>query len=249
MVEAAHLHPATGASQLPTDLMKYLTGQLQRTLATLTATASARLRAKGRESAAGANTLAAASERGTLGFVPATAGTPRPLIGSGRRLILPGPELTRREIIALETYTGTGSPEVNTALREGRGIDFRHDIADLRSALRKLPDYPGIVCRNIDLPEEILVEYQEGAIIKELGFMSTSTRQYALKRGNLHMAMTSFTGKSVKDYSADPGEEDVVFIDGISYQLHTRRDRIEQGRLHRYISAVQMTEGNSNITM
>ncbi|NUP25159.1 MAG: hypothetical protein HOQ44_00415 [Nocardia sp.] len=142
--------------------------------------------------------------------------------------------------MALETYTGTGSPEINTALREGRGIDFQHDIADLRSALRKLPDRPGTVYRHIDLPEEMLLGYREGAVITELGFMSTSTRPYALKRGNVHIAMASFTGKSVKEWSADPDEEEVMFIDGTPYQLHARIDRIEQRRLHSYISAFEI---------
>lgn len=236
----ADFDPTPVPSRLPADLMKYLTGQIQQTLDTLAATGSARMRTMGQGSAAGANTVAAAGERSNPGFDLEITGTPRLPSESGGRLILPDPELTRREIMALETYTGTGSPEINAALREGRGMDFRHDIDDLRSALRKLPDYRGIVYRHIDLPEEILVEYQKGAVIKELGFMSTSTRPYALKKGNVHMVMASFNGKSVKNYSADPDEEEFLFLDGTSYQLHTRNDRIEQGRLHSYISALQI---------
>lgn len=239
-VELADSDPATGPSQLPADLMKYLTKQIQHTLDTLAATGSARMKAMGRESAAGANTVATAGESSTLGFDVETTGIPRFPIGIGGRSIVPGPELTRREIMALETYTATGSPEINTALREGRGIEFRHDIDDLRSALRKLPDHQGIVYRHIDLPDEILAEYKEGAVIKELGFMSTSARPYALKKGNLHMVLASFDGKSVRNYSADPDEEEFLFLDGTSYRIHARSDRIEQGRLHCYVGAMQI---------
>lgn len=242
------LDPTAGPSGLPVDLMKFLAAQLKQTLDAVAAEKAARLRGMGRKSAAGANTVAAAGQRSDLGFDIEPVGPLHLPGGSDGGLILPDPELTRLEIIALETYTGTGSPELNTALREGRGIDFQHDIADLRSALRKLPDHPGIVYRHIDLPEEMLVDYHPGAVIEELGFMSTSTRPYALKKGNLHIVMASFTGKSVKKYSADPDEEEVLFLDGTSYRIHGREDRVEQGRLHRYVSAEQITERSSGAT-
>lgn len=231
---------STGPARLPVDLMKHLTEQLQQTLEVFAAKGSARLRAMGLESAAGANTVAAAADGSNLGFDRETTGAPRLPIGSGGRSMPPDPQLTPREIIAVETYTRTGSPEVNTALREGRGIDFQHDIADLRSALRKLPNYRGTVYRHIDLPEEVLARHQKGAVVTELGFMSTSTRPYALKKGNAHIVMASFTGKSIKQWSVDPEEEEILFLDGTSYLVHSRFDRIEQQRLHSYIGAFQI---------
>ncbi|GGL36660.1 ADP-ribosyltransferase [Nocardia jinanensis] len=219
--------------------MKYLTEQLQQTLDTVAAGGAANLRTVARESPAGANTVAAAADGSKLGFHPEILGSPRLPAGSGGRSIPPNSPLTPREIMALETYTGTGSPEVNRALREGRGIDFQHDVDDLRSALRKLDDFRGTVYRHIDLPEEVLAQHRKGAVITELGFMSTSTRPYALKKGHVHIAMASFTGKSVKQWSADPDEEEILFLDGTSYRVHSRVDRLEQGRLHSYMSAFQ----------
>ena len=196
-----------------------------------------------RESTAGANTLVAGDRTigGNLGFDLETTGTPQLSIASGGRSIPSDPQLTPREIMALETYTGSGSPEINRALREGRGVDFQHDIADLRSALRKLPNHPRIVYWHMNLPEEVLAQHQIGAVVTELGFMSTSTRPYANKRNsNVHIAMASFSGKSIKQWSRNPDEEEFLFLDGTSYREHYLVDRNEQGRLHRYISAVQI---------
>ncbi|WP_328388552.1 ADP-ribosyltransferase [Nocardia sp. NBC_00416] len=220
--------------------MKYLTEQLQQTLDSLAATGAATLRTVARESPDGAKTVAAAADGSNLEFAPGGADAPALPIGSGGRSISLDPQLTPREIMALETYTGTGSPEVNRALREGRGLDFQHDIADLRSALHKIPDYEGTVYRHIDVPEEMLPQYKKGAVFTELGFMSTSTRPYALKKGNVHIALASFSGKPIKQWSVDPDEEEVLFLDGTSSRLHSRFDRIEQGRLHSYIGAIQI---------
>lgn len=130
----------------------------------------------------------------------------------------------------LRTYTNGGYLQINPYLRnpDGTGKPFRQKFQDKADAvsesLSKLPSEPGRTYRGSNLqkrPEE-LAKYQEGKIVKEDAFTSTSKNPGITESGQFakdtRFTVNGKNGKNVTDYS-DHDEEEILFDKGTDFMV------------------------------
>ena len=162
--------------------------------------------------------------------------------------------LTLGEALALAIYTGGEYEVINPALRdtvseenwewvdlkERRRIRIeavRPEIELALSALRKFPDFKGRVTRVVVLEGAYLASYQVGAVIRELGFTSTSKGENAPDTfsGNAFLEIESKTGKDIGFINPAAEENEVLFPPGAQFKILEKRS--EHGMLY-----IKMTE-------
>ncbi len=119
--------------------------------------------------------------------------------------------LTDEELTAIYAYTAACYKSINQALRDG--VKYRQAepmIEALVAGLRKVPVRQGWVYRGVRLPPQVLERYREGAVVSDPGFVSTSlTRSFP---GKQCLSLYSRSGREVNDFSAFPGENEVLFV-------------------------------------
>ena len=106
---------------------------------------------------------------------------------------------------------------------------IRDEIAALKTALSKLPDYSGVVFRGTSLPPELLAQYQPGAIIIEHAFTSTTQKASMVFPGNVVFKILSKTGKDISPYSVFPDELEVVFAQGVVFEVIGLTEGVDVG--------------------
>jgi hypothetical protein len=87
------------------------------------------------------------------------------------------PTLTDDEKVAVATYTNYAFNGINPSLRNQDPVKIKENaplIKALDSALAKLPKYSGVVFRRVELPDNVLANYQVGLNVSDFGYMSTS---------------------------------------------------------------------------
>jgi hypothetical protein len=131
--------------------------------------------------------------------------------------------MTAAEETSLRGYTGSHYVALNTALRAGMMTEQQYvHVANINRALGKLPNMVGTVYRG--RKDSAAHLYKEGMIVEERGFTSTSTNEmfsvnWAGGPTGTKFQITSKTGKSVKDFSQHPQENEVLFKSGSRFKV------------------------------
>ncbi|MBF5001917.1 hypothetical protein IRT45_32880 [Nocardia sp. BSTN01] len=135
---------------------------------------------------------------------------------------------TRKDSDALLDYTLSGGRELNSALRSGRVDGNALSVENINEALRKLPDYKGVVSRRVrssEMPPEVLARYRKGARVTESGFTSTSrAANGTLFPGDVEFQILSKTGKDITEYSQPTfrAEQEVLFPPKATFDVEDR---------------------------
>jgi hypothetical protein len=97
----------------------------------------------------------------------------------------------------------------------------------LNHALEKLPQHSGMVYRGADLPPEVLSQYQRGAVVTEVAFLSSSldpaVAHSSAFAGNVEFRIVSQTGRDISSFSTFPTEQEVLFPSGLQFSVVDRR--------------------------
>lgn len=137
--------------------------------------------------------------------------------------------LTDDERIAIYEYT-QGTLAVNAALRSSSPelAKFQPFITAVNCGLRKLPSYRGEVFRLTTLPAAVLVQYFEGAVVTDPGFLSTyrDLRFSPDPKTSPHaFYIRSRSGKDISQLSSYHGQEnEVLFRSGSSFRILRRSE-------------------------
>lgn len=155
---------------------------------------------------------------------------------AGRQLDVPlGMPLNEADRAALIDYTGPGFRDINPALRSGIVDDAMQVRVDaITSALDKLPPYQGVVYRGVDLPPQVLADYQPGQVVSDSAFTSTSATQSQGFKGPVELEIFSYTGRDIRMY-ADPKyahQDEVLFPPGTELRVESRFYDEATGRVH-----------------
>lgn len=143
--------------------------------------------------------------------------------------------LTTGDLSALADYTGLGHEELNDALRtDTMDASQQARVDALNQALEKLSAHSGLVFRGADLPPEALAQYQRGAVVTEIAFVSTSmdpaVAQCSAFAGNVDFRILSKTGRDISVVSLFPTEQEVLFPTGLQFFVADRRPDPHTGR-------------------
>ncbi|MEU6188056.1 ADP-ribosyltransferase [Nocardia sp. NPDC047038] len=164
----------------------------------------------------GSNTAMGAFE--TAEITAARAGGPEPVIQ-------PNSLLTHTEHLELRNYTSEGYMELNKALREGTVTPAQQARIDaINHALTKLPRYEGNVYRGAEIGPKISAKYQPGQVVTEDAFTSTTSKPRSAFYGNVRFNILSRSGRSVKEYSRFPSEEEILFPSGSKFKVLRRTE-------------------------
>jgi len=143
--------------------------------------------------------------------------------------------ITQADFDALQDYTGTGSAEINQALRDGTvSPDIQDRIDALEAALSQLDEFDGALLeRGTGLPEEVVQDLLNGQeSFFDEGFLSTSTDpgvvdDFLERLGEDGGTPTRITiespppggGVIPDELSANPGESEVLFPPGTEFDV------------------------------
>ncbi len=125
--------------------------------------------------------------------------------------------LSRSEAMSVIAYTGAIHRPLNKALRTGTASAEQLVLAKtLDNALKKIPVHNKTTYRNIELSKKelkaFLARYQQGAIVEEYQFTSTSkTEQNIGFSGNVKFIIHGKTGRDIEQISLYPHEREVLF--------------------------------------
>ncbi len=132
--------------------------------------------------------------------------------------------LSEGEISALSAYVMQFYDVINRALRSAQPLE--PDLAlyedELLSAMKKLPQYNGIVRRGVDLPPEVLATHAPGQVVKYESFTSTAALKDWDAFGSIHLTMTSHHGVDTREFN--PAAEEVIFLPGTKFRVLSRKD-------------------------
>jgi len=143
--------------------------------------------------------------------------------------------LTTEHLSAVADYTGPGHEDLNSALRNGTmDASQQAHVEALNQALEKMPPHSGLVYRGADLPPEVLAQYQRGAVVSEIAFVSTSmdpaVAHSSAFAGNVEFRIVSKTGRDISSFSLFPSEQEVLFPTGLQFLVADRRTDPRTGR-------------------
>ncbi|MET9488645.1 deaminase domain-containing protein [Nocardia sp. NPDC006630] len=133
-------------------------------------------------------------------------------------------ELTPDEQDALHRYTDPDAnvfSDLNDRLRNERDLDPEQQklAADMAAGLEKLPAYDGTVWRGTHLTPEQIARYVPGAKVPESSFTSTSRDPRRIFSSNVEFIVHSETGRDISAISARPGEKEVLFKPGTTFEV------------------------------
>lgn len=146
----------------------------------------------------------------------------------------PPPPPSLPEVAAVTLYTGKSYDRTNRILRDDPLPPISGSLqAEKRSAVRasqlaasalaQLPPYEGTVYRGASfMPTNVLARYQPGETVQELGFTSTSRYKETAFEGNVMFQIRSKRGALVRDFSALPNEEEVLFAPNTRFRVTKR---------------------------
>lgn len=134
--------------------------------------------------------------------------------------------LTELETVAIYGYTDNTYKILNRTLRNCSPelVDISSYIAVMNSALRKIPDFEGLVFRKATLPSSILALYEPGNIVQEAGFLSTSKKPYDDLHAQNRFTIKSHHGKLISAITIYPDEQEVLFRNGTNFKVISREE-------------------------
>jgi hypothetical protein len=143
--------------------------------------------------------------------------------------------LTSEDLSALNNYTGLGHEDLNDALRTNTVDASQHArVEALNRALEKLPPHIGTVVRGTDLPVDVFERYQPDAVVTEYAFISASKEpavaQSSAFAGNVEFRILSRSGRDISSFSLFPGEQEVLFPNGMQFYVVDRKSDPDTGR-------------------
>lgn len=132
------------------------------------------------------------------------------------------PELTLYEKAVIYKYSNDGYEALNESLKHGKGHNKNEFGKLLDAALSKLPDFEGLVYRNVTLTKDGLRAYEEAWAgnrpIREYAFISTSKSRFVAMAfgGDVLFRIYSRTGKDVEKIArfgkySSSNEQEVLF--------------------------------------
>ncbi len=131
--------------------------------------------------------------------------------------------LTIFEKTLIYYYTKDGYRKINKSLRKGRTSKVSELLG---SVLSKLPDHLSLVHRTAYLENRQLNGYrnafQKGLVILDRGFISASKSILigrAMPKFNAKFQISTRSGKSIKEFSFSPNEEEILIMSGTSFQV------------------------------
>ncbi|MFE3954959.1 ADP-ribosyltransferase [Nocardia sp. NPDC059091] len=133
-------------------------------------------------------------------------------------------ELTHDEQSAIHRYTDPDADvfsDLNHRLRNELELDPAQQklAADIASGLERLPAYDGTVWRGTHLTPEQLARYVPGAKVTEAAFTSSSRDPRRIFTSNVEFIVHSESGRDISAISARPGEQEVLFKPGTTFEV------------------------------
>jgi hypothetical protein len=137
-----------------------------------------------------------------------------------------GASLTAEDVAALHDYTtNDGYTTMNPFLRNSGGYSDAEQAAiqaradRVSTGLAKLPPRPGMTYRGVNLPDDIVRNYQPGSVVTERAFTSTSTNPGVATGafdGNTLMVVTGHSGRDIAPFSEFP-ESEILYDKGTQF--------------------------------
>ena len=141
-------------------------------------------------------------------------------------------ELTETDVQSIEYYTRNGYKEINGQLISGQNNkpETTRAINRLNEALEKIPNYEGTVYRGDSFDSKnkwfsFLNSIKNKEVFTYKGFMSTSEEKDVTQgfdtifKGAAIFRINSKTGKSIKDFSDNYNELEVLFKPNTSFRI------------------------------
>lgn len=132
--------------------------------------------------------------------------------------------MTRQEYTGLLNYMGSLYSCLNRSLYTGQGEKFNLLTTTINSALERFPRYEGFVFRGSYLPQNVIDQHKEGAVVDYPAFTSTSTDQSVSENfngGSHHIGQMfliySKSGRPIMGVNA--GEREVLFKAGTKFKV------------------------------
>lgn len=151
-------------------------------------------------------------------------------------------KLSKKESLAIISYTGSFYKQLNKALRNGDVTPkvSRYE-ALLNSALNKMPPFKGVTYRTIDkLSKKDLSRYLVGAIVTESFFVSSSELEKVNGfSGKVQFIINGKNGRKIADLSLYPHEKEVLFKSKSRFIVTSVT---EKGLLWRKIITIELQE-------
>ena len=137
--------------------------------------------------------------------------------------------ITRTEKAHIKAYSKVDYMIINEYLRFGLSFvkkEYPKKIREkatsripyIKFALKKLPNYEGVVFRNVALEKEIIENILESGIYQDKAFVSTSRTKNPRFAGNVRMTILSKTGKNIEQFTA-ADESEVLFLPKTKFKL------------------------------
>lgn len=136
--------------------------------------------------------------------------------------------LTNEDRAALHDYTtNDGYTTMNPFLRNPDGYSDADKAAiqaradRVSTGLAKLPPRPGTTYRGVNFSSDIAKNYQEGTVVTERAFTSTSTDASVATGafdGNTLMTVTGHSGRDIAPFSEFP-ESEILYDKGTQFQV------------------------------
>ena len=169
-------------------------------------------------------------------------------------------ELTRDETAALLSYKSSESYKINAKLRDGIPLTEREQkmVADLDSALEKLPKVKGTVYRTLNFDdvfnpqeeyEEFIAQHAEGMFARYKAYTSASTRTdgYPLSDGAKYGVILEIESRNARDLSGfgNNFESEALFMRRSVFDI-SRVTTDESGYTRIYMEEVEINGGDKH---
>lgn len=147
------------------------------------------------------------------------------------------PQLTTYDKAVIYKYSDDGFKDINEELRKSKGKTFSAFARHLTNALKKLPDYDGLVYRKVHLTKQELTMYRNALKnnkpLKEFTFISTTkSRLIAMNFAgtttyapNCLFRIQTKTGKEI-DKIAKFDEKEVLLFPNTTFRVLDLRKEI-----------------------
>jgi hypothetical protein len=146
------------------------------------------------------------------------------------------PPPDKKGFAGLCLYTRHGDQRMNGLLRTGKAPQGNDEkvkmmVESAVHGLNQLPDHSGVVHRGMVIDNDIADKYQEGLVIQEKGFTSTS-KKIGVAEGfskpkewktAVIMSITSKKGKDISNLSEYKFEEEVLFPPNTKFRVKSRK--------------------------
>lgn len=122
------------------------------------------------------------------------------------------------------------NPESYTP-EEAAAIQARSDRVS--AALAKLPPRPGTTYRGVDLPGDALSNYEEGTVVTERAFTSTSTDPAIASgnfKGNAIIIISGKSGRDISEFSQYSYEKEILYDKGTKFYVTGKSFDSETGK-------------------